>query len=348
MLKEINKFGTCLLVALLMVSACKSSKTSKEGQADSTNFISTEPATGDIDLDVKNSIVTVSDTTSFSVKITDRNGAPVQNVRISCDTEQGLAIVEPNTGSFLTDNFGNASGLLGCEAAGSFRVGCRAPVGVNIREFDTVKCEGTRPIGFAGFPDAAGGGLGGGVDLSNDETENEEFALRILSISFNEVDQDDTKSIDFFQSLCDPDPVNVGDEFPEPFTETEVNFTIENNTNQIVRIEGFQYTIENYDNNGTPATSDLLNFIGEEDPVIDPNGGTVGFRGLFLEFGDLAPIGSNPNVGKTVPFDGPTLTFGTEGFKNVEFTLFGTNSSGEAETITARESISLNAFNRCG
>ena len=102
----------------------------------------------------------------FLVKATDPNGQPLSFIRIFCESEKGLAILEPSSGGVAFENTnsrGAFSGVLGGVAPGSFMLECRAPQGFNLVARKHFKVTGAVPEGFDGFPGAAGGNLGGGV-----------------------------------------------------------------------------------------------------------------------------------------------------------------------------------------
>ena len=75
---------------------------------------------GTIAVNVNNKDLDVSDTSGFSVVVRDSNGNGIPLTRISCDSEEGVAIIEPSKGSEITDASGAMSGTLGCEKPGSY------------------------------------------------------------------------------------------------------------------------------------------------------------------------------------------------------------------------------------
>ena len=161
---------TICLTALIGCSGGTSTDRSGADYED-TEFVATEDSVGSIDLWVRTTDMPVSGVSGFIVSVRNSSGAPVQNIQIACDTELGLALIEPSTGSEMTDSHGQMSGKVGCEVPGSLILGCRLPIGVNRRKFVTIKCRGPIPDGFFGFPGAAGGGLGygtGGVAATED------------------------------------------------------------------------------------------------------------------------------------------------------------------------------------
>lgn len=329
----LNFFAISLSVVAVMVTGCDSKKTDGGGSPDSSSqFIATDDATGSISLNVRSTDVPVAGTTRFSVTVRDRNGAPVPQIRIACDTELGLALIEPTTGFELTDSFGSMSGEVGCEAPGSFQIGCRLPVGANKRKFETIHCEGTAPTGFSGFTDAGGRGLGGGVDTSNDEDDSN-FGIRLTSVSFTEVGEEGP-FIDLIQDIC-PDSG-----LAEPFSDAVVSFTVENNSTNIVRITRYRYVVEQFDG-ASNFQSEFIDLIGEQGPQVEGEGGVNTFTALFMD----ASGGGKRYFGTQSTVDSfGALAFG---FKNVRFTLQGVDASGETVALRARTAVSLDNFNRC-
>ena len=113
---------------------------------------------GRMELVLRDEDMLVGESAGFYVQAFDEGDQPVPNLSIACDTEAGLALIEPADGQQLTDDGGIMSGRIGCEQVGSFRLGCRLPVGAGRRQFATIRCSGPIPSGFDGFPGAGGGG----------------------------------------------------------------------------------------------------------------------------------------------------------------------------------------------
>lgn len=131
------------------------------GMSDDT-FVSDDDTTGTIRVGVEDSTMEVGNTSTFTVRVANAQQQPVANINVACDSEEGVAILEPQRGFELTNSDGVMSGVIGCAAPGSFQLVCRLAVGANRRAFVSVRCTGDVPSGFGGFPGAAGGGLGGG------------------------------------------------------------------------------------------------------------------------------------------------------------------------------------------
>ncbi len=310
--------------------ACNSGKTADSGDTDlSSIFVSDNGNTGRVQIDLSTTEIPVAGTASFHVSAIGVDGQAVTNVRIVCDTENDLRIIEPSSGTFYTAGYGSASGVIGCEDNGSFLFACSLGDGPTLRDTVLVKCQGTRPIGFAGFPGSFGGGLGNGVsDIGSDEEDpdNTGFTVRLTSVEFIELGSP-TSSIDIQQGQnCDGD-VTTND--PEPFSDASVRFTVSNSTEQIVRYTSYSYEVLDLDGSVVDE-SPVLNLIGEA-----VGGGSSGtFTGLFgFANGGVKSVPGNSNF--------------TSGFKNIRFTLYGTLSDGSQQDITASQAGSFNNFNNC-
>lgn len=297
-------------------------------------FVSTDDTVGTIDLNLSASKLAVSRTAGFSVAVRNANGAPVPNIRIACDTEQGLALIEPNTGVEMTDAGGNMSGVLGCAAPGSFQIGCRLPIGANKRQFQTVVCTGDVPAGFTGFPNSGGGGLFGGVDTTDDGSSGGVGAgnVRVTAISFSDGGQDNTTSIDTTMNPdCDGDP---GTNDPETFTDTRVTFTLVNEGNQELQLVSFNFSVPNSNAAGTTFTSSQINFQGAL--AVPANGGSVQASSEFLR-----------GAGGQKTFYNSGTPISVDGFRNVTFRIRVRNEFGDTGEVTVRTNLSFGPFNRC-
>ena len=191
-------------------------------------------STGSIRVQLNESQVEVGHTSGFKVYVTDSKGEPVPNVRVVCDTEQGVALVEPTSGYELTNSEGVMSGKIGCAAPGSFQMVCRLSIGANRRQFVSVACTGDVPAGFPGFPGAGGGGLGGGSQIG-DSGE-----VRITNAGFDDDGTFDNTSVPSDASVditqgADCDGVITTND-PEPFYDTYAVLQVENNLEERVTL----------------------------------------------------------------------------------------------------------------
>jgi len=272
----------------------------------------------------------VSDVLGFVVSVRDESGAPVQNIRVSCDTEQGLALLEPTTGIEQTDGNGDMSGRVGCAAPGSYQIGCRLPVGANKRVFGTVRCAGPVPTGFSGFPGAGGGTLGGGSVIDDGSG-----GVRVVSAAF--FDRGNTTSgsqIDVVQTADCPNTTAVD---PETFNDTLIRFTIVNDTNQAVRFSGYSYTVENGVSSGNDFTSGGLGFTSNVEGTEVSGGATATLDSVFTTVNSSGKffIGSSTAIASTL------------GATNIIFELTGTTASGDTVTVELSTAAIFGNYNRC-
>lgn len=161
-LARVAVVGTTLLISGLV--GCGGSTGGDGQELSGDGFVSDDSTTGKLSLSTPTTLQ-VGDSQGFSVSVVNASGAGVGDVPVFCDTEGGLALIEPNDGTEGTDGNGSMSGRVGCLQPGSYRIGCRA---FSKREFETVVCSGEIPAGFAGFPGAGGGTLGGGSSDDGD------------------------------------------------------------------------------------------------------------------------------------------------------------------------------------
>lgn len=334
-----------ILVALGLCSLCISSLISCSGDtgnnepstANDETYASDPGSTGTIRIDLHSETVNVSQTSNYMVEVRKGDGAPVQNIRVACDTERGLALIEPTSGIEATDSYGNMSGVLGCTAPGSFQIGCRLPIGANKRVFRTVKCRGNIPEGFAGFPGAGGGGLFGGVAVPGNGAPGGvgTEGVTISAVYFEDGGDEATDSIDILMTPdCDGDPDTIDPEF---FTDSYINLKIRNDGNQSVRVSGYQYQVDGF-------TSRLIALAGSNTGTIVVEGAGVEatLRGLFL----IADINGNPGIADK-RYIGSGAPLATDGFKSIRITVFGENENGDDFEFKVTTGASFSGFNRC-
>lgn len=329
--------------ALMCFTGCSGGDTDggKAGDEDfqGTTFIPGENNSGSVKLIVTEQEIPVSQISGFSFQVKDANGLPVPQVRISCDSESGIAIIEPTTGAEITDSNGQISGKIGCAAPGSFQFGCRIPVGGNLRKFVDIKCTGDTPQGFDGFPGAAGGGLGtGGVHLPGTDTDN--IFIRSITILDDPADTAaEGDQIDVTQDLCTTS--GSTETTAEPFSDTRVKITVQNETNSEVRFTKFSYTIPNFDGTGRTFESSDIRFIG--DANVDSLGGEKQLTALVFSV-------TGPGGGDKYFVNGSTGNKAATaiGFRNVTFTLTGVTSLDQEVNVTGTTVFSFQDYNRCG
>lgn len=132
------------------------------------NFVSDGGAGATIRIDVLGDLAT-GGMVDFIVTLLDPDGTPLPFIRITCDSEHGIAILEPLSAVESTASNGIMSGVLGGLTPGSYIFECRAESGFNLTARTNVNVVGDVPAGFAGFPGAAGGTLGGGLLIESPE-----------------------------------------------------------------------------------------------------------------------------------------------------------------------------------
>jgi len=339
--KSYVRGGVCAIVALC---GCLGGQGSTDGGSGADGnfrddvFVSDETTTGGMNLEIENASIPVGDTSSFFVTVKNARQQPVSNINVVCDSEQGVAILEPSSGYSLTNAEGVMSGVIGCEAPGSLQLVCRLSVGANRRQFASVRCTGDVPSGFQGFPGAGGGGLGGGVQ-TNDDGDVRITAAEFLDQSNLSSDATASSSIDIVQSSdCNND--GTANDI-EPFYDTYVRLTVQNNLIETVRFEYLQYRISDVDGRGTVFTSKRLGLSVESDASSASGGGgsTTFTVPVFKAFGGGKFVGDP--LGEGLQIVNPALL-------TTRFTLVGETSSGEAVELTARTTASFSNFNRCG
>lgn len=327
-----------VLFAVLLLAGC-AGDTDGGSAADDTGqdsaFVATDESVGSISISVRTDPIAVASTSNFSVNVRDNDGVGVPGLVIACDTEAGLAIIEPTTGREYTDSYGSISGIIGCEAPGSFQFACRAPVGGFRREFVTVHCQGDVPSGFTGFPGAAGGGLGtGGVSIPDDGGSPggaDPDDIRVLEAGVQTIFSGDSSTfqIDISQGVC-----GTGTDLTaEPFSDDLAVFTVKNNTNQTVRFTRMRYSVNNAAANGATFTSSAVSLVCE----VKPGETTSSCEGIFMQAnsGGKRFVGATSNVSTSAAV------------RSVKFTLFGTNESGDEIEISSTISLSFENINAC-
>lgn len=341
------------LGTLGVVLACCTGGTDGSGDEDFSGgqFVGSDSTTGRMVVNVLDTDMSVSDTSGFGVAVTNSLGQPVSGIKVSCDSEEGIAILEPTNGGEITDGAGNISGVIGCAAPGSYQFACRLPVGTNKRQLVTVICRGPVPTGFTGFEGAAGGGLGGGTDDSDSGgVGGSDSAVRITNLGF--ADDGSAPSadlvnfaIDVSQGICDPEQVGAGTPTPipdaEPFFDTTLGVKVINNGNQTVRFSSMTYRVVDIGgsiaNNGSDFVSDSIAILGEAGAIAGGGGE-----------GELIMLAFNATGGGKQFFGSSTDIPSSTGFKEVRVTLNGTNDSGENIQATASITLDFGNFDRCG
>lgn len=320
-------FGVVVSVALCIIGCSSDTDSNTDYDYEDDIFVG-DGESGSIDVRVNQTSLPIAGTSGFFVDVRDANGGGVANLRVLCDSEEGIAIIEPRTGSESTDSDGSISGSIGCEQPGSFRFGCRLPIGTNLREFVTIQCTGEVPNGFVGFPGAAGGGLGGGVVDVIDPTEG----LSVESVSFSDGGAQGF-TIDIVQnSDCDGNPTS---DDPEPYTDSVMNVSVENISNQDITFTGISYRVNNY--NGAGVTYTQPTVIPLTSPVtVTANGGSATVSAVVF---DAAGAGKR--------FADNITSISVAGIRTMSFVLVGANSEGVRYDLTGQVSVNFDNYDRC-
>lgn len=357
-----GKGGLVLLsVAAVAIGGCMGGSDTDGGVAgdqdfSDTSFVGGDSNVGTLTLAINDQDLSVAETTGFRVEVKDSSGNPVANMEIACDTETGIALIEPSTGFEMTDGSGAISGVFGCELPGSYRVGCRTAVGGNKRTFETIRCAGPTPDGFDGFAGAGGGslGVGGGQPTGDRPVEGN---VRITSIeAFDSATGASSTSVDVIRGTCgafdqngDGDTTDTCDFAVEPFGDSYFEVKVKNDSFDTIFLNSFSYTIPSVDSFGAVTSRTLaLSSSGEI-----KSEGEATFKGLFLNAGGItvANACSSLGIGEGKVFEGTTGARYVDpdiGFKTVTVRLFGTTSSGDDVTLTSQIGLSFDNFDNCG
>lgn len=337
-----------LLIAAIGVGAlaasigCQSGDTDGGKASDDTFtdgvFVADDSNTGSITIISETDEIPVGETQGFFVQARRSDGAVLANIQISCDSERGLAILEPLRGFELTDESGHLSGTVGCAVPGSLQLACRSSIGGNDRDFFEFKCRGDVPPGFSGFPGAAGGGLGGGVLASEDGggiVGSNGSNVRITAIDFSdEGGGTPTTSIDTRQTANCNAATTGAAVAPEPFFDTSVTLKVVNNTNQTVRFTRLTYTVREGSSSGRTISSDDLQLNGAIE--LAGSGGEANLNALVFK-----ALG-----GQKYFFDGNVIP-SELGFRRVDFKLFGSTDLNESTVAEGGAVVSFGTFDRC-
>jgi len=267
---------------------------------------------------------------TFFVNALDPSGLPLAFRRVFCESEKGIAILEPSSGGVAFEHTGpdgSMSGVLGGVTPGSYLLECRLEEGFNLVARKRIKVVGDVPEGFTGFPGAAGGNLGGG---SIQENPNPSAQLVAVSFSGAGLAAGDTNGpIDITQNLdCNGDGAATTDDL-EPFTFDEYNLSIQNRTTGTLEINSVTFEVD--DGRGVESTRQL-------NGLVIAAGATGTITGTFTEF----VLGSNTKVFAGTAFN---VILGTY---NVTFTVRGETADGDNVTLSGSSSVTFGEVNNCG
>ena len=332
-----SKFGRALLITLICIglamtvfAGCGGSGNTDGGSGTDdagigSQFVSDGGAGATLRIDILGSLVT-GGRVDFIVTLLDPNGAPIPFIRIFCESERGIAILEPSAGGTAfasTASNGIMSGVLGGVTPGSFLLECRAEEGFNLIDRESIVITGEVPSGFDGFPGAAGGNLGGQLIVDRPETDE----LGISDIVFVDLG-DPTLILDSIANPdCDGDTDTVD---PEPFFFKDYRVTISNPLDEAISIGTISIRVS--EQGGVTATLSPQSF-----GIDIPAGGTATIQGLFL----TSPSGGGQRYSGTGIFP-------SEGTHTATFTVTITGvESGDGATLTDSQTFAYDNVDNC-
>ncbi len=343
----LSLLGVTLFGAVVVgVAGCQGSTDGGEAANPDYNddvYIGDESSTGSIRVQLNQASMAVGDTSGFKAYVTDSKGQPIANTSVVCDTEQGVALIEPNTGYELTNSDGVMSGVVGCAAPGSYQMVCRLSVGANRRQFVSVTCTGDVPSGFAGFPGAGGGGLGGGTQTSDDGD------IQITDAGFD----DDG---DYASTTVSPDAsIDIAQDNDcitstttldtEPFFDTYAVLNVVNNLQEQVTLLYLECSVTGVDGSSNTADCGTIGLTRSSSSTLDSNNDSTIVQ---------VPVFKMYNGGKYVgnPTSGTGTRITSAGLFTVSFRLYyqrasDTGDGTDLPYITASATASFGNVNRC-
>lgn len=320
-------------IGLVSIVGCNGGDTSGGKQDYSgSDFVGDSTTTGRITVSLTSDSINTGSTGEFSAVAYDSKGGPIRDIPIVCDSEAGVAVVEPSSGRAVTSSRGGISGVVGCSRPGSFRFGCRLGSAGGIREFVSLKCEGAVPLGFTGFPGAAGGGLGGGV-------ADDSGPIRITGITVSSTQQGAVTPgvvegvIDVDACYCNNDtPADTADDRLEFFSDDRLNVSVVNSSTSSFTVTGVRYIVSN----GAANREISSNIISYSEEI--PSGQSENLDVLFLK-------ASIPN--KIYFNSSSTLVPKQDIFRNVTVIVTGLDGNGNPVTLEGSTGISFGNFDVC-
>lgn len=209
--------------------------------------------------------ISVAETKGFRVILKDPNGLPLDNVQVFCESEHGIAILEPSKGGVAfehTNDNGIMSGVIGGLTAGSYMFQCEGPQGYNLETQVHIRVSGEAPQGFTGWEGAAGGNLGGGRIVES--TTGEVSLDQVQIITNNSTSASTVAHIDNVQGTCGTTTITA-----EPFFYDDYTLTITNSSGEAVQLETVSFTVSN----GVTSTTQLNGLVieaGATDTISGP------------------------------------------------------------------------------
>jgi len=271
---------------------------------------------------------------NFKVTATDPQGAPLVNIRLFCESEHGIAILEPSKAGVAfehTGSVGAMSGVLGGLSPGSFLLECRGPQGFNLVTRKSFKVVGEIPQGFTGWPGAAGGNLGGGVFT---DPLPEQVVLTQVTYITTGGDSDSRSGFIDNDLIIDCDTSTPKLDV-EPFGPDQYSIKIENNFDQRISISSVEYVID--------LRVGTVSALRETGGLVIEGNSSVDLTGVFTDTDNdieaINPLFDKFFVGSTTPT--PSGTF------NMVFTVRGETVTGESFEETISSTVVIGPFNYC-
>ena len=355
---KLRKFSNASMLAALFVLApiglisCTGDTdggSAAGGALDSDPFIDNGGAGAKLEIELNSDNRTdggevgVGEEIEFRVHVTDANGAPMEFVRVFCDSELGLAIIEPSANGVAiesTNSRGYMSGSLGGVTPGSFLLECRAQSGFNILDRTTVRVTGSVLPGFQGFPGAAGGNLGGGRIIDQTPDANDGNGIRIAAVVVSDASSGTSGvaagPLDVSRNGCYVTTAASGSTpatttcTNEPFVFNTFSLTIKNDTAQ----SAFINTVEVRQGSRTVVSA-------QGTPIEIKQSGATGTVQGILTTGINCSDDKCFNTGGT-----NNLTIGL-GTRNYTFIVTGTTEGGDSFEVTRTAAIQFDNVNNC-
>lgn len=295
MLKTIVRISLGMIVGMLTLSvmsltACSKGDTSSPGNDSGLGdqFVSDGGAGATLLINiVGGNRIPVGSTAPFTVTALDPQGNPLAFIQIFCESESGIAIIEPSSGGVafeMTGADGVMSGIIGALTPGSYVMQCEANNGFGLIDRVSVVNTGDVPPGFAGFPGAAGGNLGGGVIIDDSGTQTVSLSSFTLMRNGEEVSTVDTE-----RGLC---LSSSGVCTVEPFGSTSWAIGISNGLLQRIVSASVSFDIKGTASDVGPFSDTITIEPGSSSTITGPfsNGTTFSITGDPVQSGTFATV----------------------------------------------------------
>lgn len=298
-----------------------------------------------IDVEADENVIQVGEQVGFFVRAADNQGRPLSFIRIFCESEKGVAIIEPSSGGVAFEHTGadgSMSGRIGGLTPGSYLLECRAPQGFNLVDRVTVKVRGEVPLGFQGFPGAAGGNLGGGRLIEQTPPPDGGVGLRIAAVRVTDAGgTNSTGPLDVVQNIC-VDNAGLCSQTctAEPFTFSTYQVFIRNDTEQVAFIESITFELDGTNVLTTEGQAVEVAKGGGQATISGVLTTAVGCPGTSSPESDIChnsgDSGANASNEPVVP-----------GTANYLITVRGETEAGESFTIEKEVAIQYDYVNNC-